>query len=233
MEVVGKMIEEAYILSDKELIVLLKGMKYTKCFGIMEKEIELEQDEIIKLLQEMTVKKIISSNGEEFIILNPYKEIIHSMAKADYVLVVHNKNHGEDVCYYAGLSENVIKCEKNINGSHTFRFFIIPGCGFFSTELGIENLRSEELNEKLFSEEEDKEKGIYGDFFDSMEKRNNIVSLTEIIQISGNIRNSILIVEDGLTNYMMISDYYGIRREPYSFERYISCINEFTGGMVL
>lgn len=227
-----EMVEEAYVLSVKELIIILKGMNYKKCFGLMEREAKLEQEEIIKSLHKMTANRILSSNGEEFIVLQPYREIVLGMAEAEYVVVLHDRNGGEDTCYYIGKSEDIIKCGKNLNGNQTYRISILPKKQFTSAEFGIEELKGEELNKKLFSEEENVEKGIYGDFFENLEQKENIVSMTEVIQISGDINQSILVIDDGLTSYMMISDNCGIRREPYSFKRYLSLINAFTGGMV-
>lgn len=216
-----QIVDEAYVISVKEFITLLKGMGYENCYGMVSEEINFTKQEIISILKGLAEKDIITSNGEEFVLHDEYRKFMTSIGTADFVMVC-NSNYGRNI-FSLYIGDGVIVCKQspNFTGTYCLEFAQKDSLGqLFYEELAIpRKLETEILNELLFEENiEENEQEIY--------------SSTEIVNMETNEKVIVSIIKGFLSYYMIVKKGNEVVKSAYTEQKYKELLLEIIGGNI-
>lgn len=101
---------DAYLLSERELKVLLAGTEHTSVFGMLTEQSAEEREkknDVYQTLFDMMRLNKIRSDGEAFSIEEPLRTFVRQIGTADTVLLIEPAEGESPLCCYVGESLTV------------------------------------------------------------------------------------------------------------------------------
>ena len=101
---------DAYLLSERELKVLLAGTEHTSVFGMLTEQSAEEREkknDVYQTLFDMMRLNKIRSDGEAFSIEEPLRTFVRQIGGADAVLLIETAEGESPLCCYVGDSLTV------------------------------------------------------------------------------------------------------------------------------
>ena len=101
---------DAYLLSERELKVLLAGTEHTSVFGMLTEQSAEEREkknDVYQTLFDMMRLNKIRSDGDAFSISEPLRTFVRQIGEADTVLLIETAKGESPLCCYVGDSLTV------------------------------------------------------------------------------------------------------------------------------
>lgn len=225
-------IDERYIMSVRETVILLKSLGYKKCYGIITESIGFKESEAGMILNGLMKKEIIDSDGEAFQISRPYRDILEQMGEAEYIIVCHNRDWEHEFSLYVG--NEFLKCKQSSYQQNIYLFNFIDNDKlkdeFLSEEVIPKNTDEEEINQKMFDARQSGALEDSDELLKIIGREKNVKSVTEIINNKTDELMKIIIVKEPLYCYMISVCDNDIDKQPYTEQGYLEKIQKATGG---
>lgn len=125
-----KVIEINVLLTYRELKILLQSLGYSQIQGIYLPPDKLSDEEVIRTLHDMSVKKIINKKETHFVIEKKLGQMLQCMGSADQSFSLHEDRMDVPTSYCYQKGEHILVSELCEWRSNTMRLILFDREGF-------------------------------------------------------------------------------------------------------
>lgn len=220
---------KAYILSIKEVTVLLNCMGFENCYGICTDDLKFSENEIANIINDLIRKDILDFEEENYILRKEYAKVLSGIAYARKIIIFHSNHWEDEFCLYVG--DRILKCRQNQYHSQKYVMEYIKKEDIkeilYEKKIIFKESEEEEIFQKNFKE------NTYSDILqenvDEIIKKDGVESITEVIDLLTQGRDTITIFKGGVCCHLITNINNIEERTAYSEKEYLKNINEIMG----
>lgn len=113
---------QAYLVSNEEFVMMAATAGIHEIYGFDMHLDEMEKTGAVHVLQELSKKGFVVSDGEKFRLTGVMEDIFHQIRDADTMMEVHKKSGRKCILY---LGEQAVKVQKSMRRKELFELYQI------------------------------------------------------------------------------------------------------------